>query len=113
LSPSRPTRHRRLPRAAWRGALPAVALAIFLFSLAGPPPLAGFLGKFYVFAAGIQGGMYVPVVIAVLNSVVSLYYYARREDDVPRSAGARRRTGRFPAADLGVVGVCRRRRRSS
>src|SRR5262249_6569517 len=63
---------------AWRGgALPAVTLAVFLFSLAGLPPLAGFIGKFYVFAAGIQGGLYVPVVIAVLNSVVSLYYYAR------------------------------------
>ena len=92
---------------AWRGgALPAVMLAIFLFSLAGLPPLAGFLGKFYVFAAGIQGGMYVPVVLAVLNSVVSLYYYARvvkmmfldqpTAGDVPVS---------FPLTDLGVVGV--------
>ena len=42
---------------AWRGgALPAVALAVFLFSLAGLPPLAGFVGKFYVFAAGVEGG---------------------------------------------------------
>jgi len=92
---------------AWRGgALPSVMLAIFLFSLAGLPPLAGFLGKFYVFAAGIQGGMYVPVVLAVLNSVVSLYYYARvvkmmfldqpAAGDVPVS---------FPLTDLGVVGV--------
>jgi len=63
---------------AWRGgALPAVALALFLFSLAGLPPLAGFIGKFYVFAAGIQGGLYWLVVAAVLNSVISLSYYAR------------------------------------
>jgi NADH-quinone oxidoreductase subunit N len=92
---------------AWRGgALPAVMLAIFLFSLAGLPPLAGFLGKFYVFAAGIQGGMYLPVVLAVLNSVVSLYYYARvvrmmfleqpAVGDDPVS---------FRLTDLGVVGA--------
>jgi NADH-quinone oxidoreductase subunit N len=90
---------------AWRGgALPAVTLAVFLFSLAGLPPLAGFLGKFYVFAAGIQGGLYVPVVIAVLNSVVSLYYYARVVKvmflDQPEPGDAR---VTFRLADLGVV----------
>ena len=63
---------------AWRGgALPALALGVFLFSLAGLPPLAGFLGKFYVFAAGVEGRLYALVVIGLLNSVVSLYYYAR------------------------------------
>jgi NADH-quinone oxidoreductase subunit N len=63
---------------AWRGgALPALALAVFLFSLAGLPPLAGFLGKFYVFAAGVEARLYALVVIGLLNSVVSLYYYAR------------------------------------
>jgi NADH-quinone oxidoreductase subunit N len=63
---------------AWRGgALPAVAMAVFLFSLAGLPPLAGFVGKFYVFAAGIEGKLYALVVVGLVNSVVSLYYYAR------------------------------------
>jgi len=63
---------------AWRGgALPALALGVFLFSLAGLPPLAGFLGKFYVFAAGIEGRQYALVLIGLVNSVVSLYYYAR------------------------------------
>jgi NADH-quinone oxidoreductase subunit N len=90
---------------AWRGgALPAVALAVFLFSLAGLPPLAGFIGKFYVFAAGIQGGQYVAVVIAVLNSVVSLYYYARVVKmmflDQPAAGDPR---VAFRWADLGVV----------
>jgi NADH-quinone oxidoreductase subunit N len=63
---------------AWRGgALPALALGVFLFSLAGLPPLAGFVGKFLVFKAGMQGGLYALVLIGLLNSVVSLYYYAR------------------------------------
>ncbi len=61
---------------AWRGgAAPAVTLTVFLASLAGLPPLAGFIGKFYVFAAGVRGGMVALVVAGALNSVVSLYYY--------------------------------------
>jgi len=63
---------------AWRGgAGPAVALAVFLFSLAGIPPLAGFIGKFYLFAAVIRAELYVLALVGALNSVVSLYYYAR------------------------------------
>ncbi|MCW5893429.1 MAG: NADH-quinone oxidoreductase subunit N [bacterium] len=63
---------------AWRGGGPVAALlAVFLFSLAGLPPLAGFIGKFYVFAAGVQAGLYGLVVAGVLNSVLSLAYYAR------------------------------------
>lgn len=63
---------------AWRGgAIPAVALAIFLFSLTGLPPLAGFIGKFYLFAAVIKGQFYVLALVGALNSVVSLYYYVR------------------------------------
>ncbi len=63
---------------AWRGgALPAIAMTIFLFSLTGLPPLAGFIGKFYLFAAVIKGQFYYLAVVGILNSVVSLYYYAR------------------------------------
>ena len=63
---------------AWRGgALPALALGVFLFSLAGLPPLAGFLGKFFVFWAGIEQRFIALVVIGTVNSVISLYYYAR------------------------------------
>ncbi len=54
----------------------AVAFAIFLFSLTGLPPLAGFIGKVYLFAALIKGELYWLAVIGVLNSVISLYYYA-------------------------------------
>jgi NADH-quinone oxidoreductase subunit N len=63
---------------AWRGgALPAAAMAIFLFSLAGIPPFAGFIGKFYLFAAVVDRQMWTLAVVAGLNSVVALYYYAR------------------------------------
>jgi NADH-quinone oxidoreductase subunit N len=51
------------------------ALLISLLSLGGIPPFAGFIGKLLVFSAGIQSGMVWLVVIAVMNSVLSLYYY--------------------------------------
>jgi NADH-quinone oxidoreductase subunit N len=63
---------------AWRGAIiPAVCLAIFLFSLTGLPPFAGFVGKFFLFAAVIKQQLYFLALVAVANSVISLYYYAR------------------------------------
>jgi NADH-quinone oxidoreductase subunit N len=63
---------------AWRGgAVPAIAMAIFLFSLTGLPPLAGFVGKFYLFAAVVRQHFYLLAVVGGMNSVVSLYYYAR------------------------------------
>jgi len=46
-----------------------------LFSLAGIPPVAGFFGKFFLFTAAAQKGFYILVLIAVLNTIVSLYYY--------------------------------------
>jgi NADH-quinone oxidoreductase subunit N len=63
---------------AWRGgALPAIAMAIFLFSLTGLPPFAGFIGKFYLFSAVVKEHFYYLAVVGILNSVVSLYYYVR------------------------------------
>ncbi|MBX6740966.1 MAG: NADH-quinone oxidoreductase subunit NuoN [Acetobacteraceae bacterium] len=55
----------------------AMWMAVFMFSLAGIPPLAGFFGKLYVFLAAVQGGFWVLAVIGVLSSVVSAYYYLR------------------------------------
>jgi NADH-quinone oxidoreductase subunit N len=55
----------------------AVVLTIFLFSLAGIPPTAGFFGKFYLFKVAVEGGLTWLVVIAVLNSAISAYYYLR------------------------------------
>ena len=55
----------------------ALALAIFMFSMAGIPPLAGFFGKLYVFLAAIEEGMYALAVIGMLTSAVGAYYYIR------------------------------------
>jgi len=65
-------------RGLWqRAPLPAVVMAIALISLTGLPPTAGFVGKLYLFIAAWHSGLYWLVVVAVLNSVVSLYYYFR------------------------------------
>ena len=55
----------------------ALALAVFLFSLVGLPPLAGFIGKFYLFSALVAENMWALALIGVANSVVSLVYYVR------------------------------------
>ena len=61
----------------WRMPLLAVPMAIFMFSLTGVPPLAGFVGKVYLFKAVIEKDLYWLALIGLLNSVVSLYYYMR------------------------------------
>jgi len=104
------TGHEDLPSyrgLAWRGGtLPALALSVFLFSLAGLPPLAGFVGKFYLFAAGVERGLIALVVLGVLNSVVSLYYYVRVVKtmflDEPHAEDA---PVVFRANDLAAVGL--------
>lgn len=53
----------------------AAAMALFMLSLAGVPPLAGFVGKFYIFSAALSSGLVWLVIIAVLNSAISAYYY--------------------------------------
>jgi NADH-quinone oxidoreductase subunit N len=55
----------------------ALAFSLFLVSLAGGPPTAGFFGKLYVFRAGIDAGLYALVVIGLINSVIAAYYYLR------------------------------------
>ncbi len=60
--------HRRSP-------LLALALMVSLFSLAGIPPTIGFTGKFLVFVAAIERGYIALVIIAMINVVISLYYY--------------------------------------
>lgn len=55
----------------------AAAMALFLFSLAGMPPTAGFIGKFYLFSGAVQEGYIWLAIIGVLNSAASVYYYLR------------------------------------
>ena len=55
----------------------AVVMSVFLLSLAGIPPTAGFVGKFYLFAAVMKNEYYWLALIGIVNSVISLYYYAR------------------------------------
>nr|YP_010379257.1 NADH-plastoquinone oxidoreductase subunit 2 [Astragalus arrectus]UCS40246.1 NADH-plastoquinone oxidoreductase subunit 2 [Astragalus arrectus] len=55
----------------------ALSLALCLLSLAGLPPLAGFFGKLYLFWCGWQAGLYFLVLIGLLTSVVSIYYYLK------------------------------------
>ncbi|MEE8505065.1 MAG: proton-conducting transporter membrane subunit, partial [Kiloniellales bacterium] len=55
----------------------ALAMAIFMFSMSGIPPAAGFFGKFYVFMAAINTGLYTLAVIGVLTSVIGAFYYLR------------------------------------
>ncbi len=60
-----------------RAPLVAWAMVIFLFSLTGIPPFAGFFGKWLLFTAVLEQGYYWLALVGLLNSVVSLYYYAR------------------------------------
>jgi NADH-quinone oxidoreductase subunit N len=53
----------------------SLTMMLALFSLAGIPPVAGFFGKFFLFTSAAKQGMYILVLIAVLNTIISLYYY--------------------------------------
>ncbi|MCX6168306.1 MAG: NADH-quinone oxidoreductase subunit N [Ignavibacteriales bacterium] len=55
----------------------AASMALFMFALAGIPPLAGFFGKYYVFIAAIQSNLTWLAIIGVLSSVISVYFYIR------------------------------------
>lgn len=54
-----------------------ITMTIFMFSLAGVPPTAGFFGKLYLFSAAIEKGYILLIVIAVLNAALAAYYYLR------------------------------------
>ncbi|HXM58686.1 MAG TPA: NADH-quinone oxidoreductase subunit N [Candidatus Dormibacteraeota bacterium] len=66
-----------------------VLMTVFMLSLAGFPPLVGFFGKLFLFTAGVSAGWTWLVVVAVLTSVVSVYYYLRVVVHVYTPAGER------------------------
>ncbi len=89
----------------------AGALTLCLFSLIGMPPAAGFMAKFYIFSGAVQHGLLWLVIVAVINSVISAYYYLRvvkvmwfgepaSEEKVPSSGALRFALG---LSCLGVV----------
>jgi NADH-quinone oxidoreductase subunit N len=80
----------------------ALWMAVFMFSMAGIPPLAGFFGKLYVFLAAVQGGFWVLATVGVLTSVVSAYYYLRIVKAMYFDQGAAGALDRAPAS-LSVV----------
>lgn len=53
----------------------AFSMLLFLLSLAGVPPLAGFIGKLYIFVAAIKEGLYTLITVGLVNIVISMYYY--------------------------------------
>ena len=61
----------------FRSPIAAVAMLIFMLSLGGIPPTAGFMGKFWIFSAAIDAGFAGLAVVGVVNSAISLYYYLR------------------------------------
>jgi NADH-quinone oxidoreductase subunit N len=61
----------------FRNPAAAFAMLLFMLSLGGIPPTAGFMGKFWLFGAAIDAGYVWLAVVGVLNSAISLYYYVR------------------------------------
>jgi NADH-quinone oxidoreductase subunit N len=78
----------------------ALALTIFMFSMAGIPPMSGFFGKLYVFLAAVQGGLWTLAVIGVLTSVIGAYYYLRIIKVMYFDAGGEALDKRAPALSI-------------
>jgi NADH-quinone oxidoreductase subunit N len=90
----------------------AVLMTVFMLSLAGFPPFVGFFGKLFLFTAGVNAGYTWLVVLAVITSVVSVYYYVRvlipvwspsaRLDGLPAPVSARAAILLSGVASLGL-----------
>jgi NADH-quinone oxidoreductase subunit N len=72
-------------------------MTVFLLSLGGFPPMAGFIGKWYIFSAAVQEGHYPLAIIGVLTSVVSVFFYLRIVVMMYMTEGAETVRPRLPA----------------
>ena len=90
----------------------AAAMLLFLFSLAGIPPLAGFTSKFFLFNAawggvdGVSSQWVWLAFIAILNSAISLYYYARVVKAMYVDKGTTEEKIKIPGAFLAAIVIC-------
>src|SRR5690606_31126728 len=97
-----------------RKPLLGVTMGFFMFSLTGFPPLGGFLGKYAIFAPAIEAGYTWLVIIAVLASAVSAYYYLRvlyvffmrAPEGMPEASTAGLRAFPVPPSAAAVLVVC-------
>ena len=97
-----------------RRPLLGVTMGFFMFSLIGFPPLGGFIGKYAIFAPAIAAGYTWLVILAVLMSAVSAFYYLRvlyvffmkSPDDAPEAATAAREAFAVPTGSAAVLVVC-------
>jgi NADH-quinone oxidoreductase subunit N len=79
-------------------------MTVFLLSLGGFPPMAGFIGKWYIFAAAVERGHYWLAIIGVLTSVISVFFYLRIVVMMYMTEGAEIARPRVPvAATIGLV----------
>jgi NADH-quinone oxidoreductase subunit N len=90
-----------------RHPLMAAAMSVFLLSMLGMPPLAGFFGKLFIFASAVEHGLWLLAVLGMIASVVSAYYYIgvivvmfMREGEEGRSVAEPVRSGQIVAAIL-------------
>ncbi len=96
----------------WQRPVLAACMAVFMFSLAGIPPTAGFMGKLYIFSAALESDYPGLAVIGVLNSVISVCYYLRvivimymSEAASPLPDRSRGQASHVPASAAAVLAV--------
>ena len=80
-------------------------MTVFLLSLGGFPPLAGFIGKWYIFSAAVQEGHYTLAIIGVLTSVVSVFFYLRIVVMMYMTEGAETVRPRLPATAVAGLAI--------
>ena len=83
----------------------AALMTIFLLSLGGFPPLAGFIGKWYIFSAAVQEGYYTLAIIGVLTSVVSVFFYLRIVVMMYMTEGSETVRPRLPATAVAGLAI--------